>query len=141
MNLTDTSAVSGTLSRRPRRMLSDFVIAFFVFNLVVCALMPKQVDAKSHASADNDYGLSDTMRAPQHGVGAFALASVTRSADQGRFSQFFSGDVDASGRPLSAPTGILFLSLVFAALTALNLQLVRHLREAYAHPARGRRRG
>jgi hypothetical protein len=36
---------------------------------------------------------------------------------------------------------VLFLGLVFAALTALNLQLLRHLREAYAVPSRGNRRG
>jgi hypothetical protein len=146
MNLTDTSSLTRTLSRRPRRLLTDFTIAFFAFNIIACAFLPKSVDAKAHASADNDYGISSAVRVTTHstgqlGTGLLALVSAPKLAEQGHFSQVFSGSLDTSGRPLPAPTGLLFMSLVFAALTALNLQLVRHLREVYAMPKRGRRRG
>jgi hypothetical protein len=129
------------LSRSPRRLIADFAVAFILFNIVACAFMTRHVDAKSHASADNDYFLAETARADVQLVPVHGLIAHAAQVDRGHFTQLFSSNTDASGRSKPSPLGVLFLGFIFAALTALNLQLVRHLREAYAMPTRGNRRG
>jgi hypothetical protein len=126
------------LSRSPRRLVRDFAVAFFVFNIVACAFMPKQMDARAHAGADTDYQsaqttmkVSDSKLAPLHNV-----VVPVAVKDSNRFQQLFVVGADQLRQSRPAPLALFLLAFVFAALTALNMQLVRHLREAYARPSR-----
>jgi hypothetical protein len=127
------------LTRSPRRIVTDFAVAFFVFNIIACAFMPKQMDARAHSGADNDYASAQAARSDVKPGAVHGLVNTAATPDVGHFTQLFSMRSDQNGKSQPAPTGLLFLAFVFAALTALNLQLVRHLREAYAVPARGNR--
>ena len=103
-----------------KRWLADFVLALGLFWIVALSCAAPH----NHAHA---------VSLPRHAV-----------ADQGPASTSQVRMVDQSGAELrvwrdsGAHTRILvLLSLAFAALAALNLAFLRHLRRVYASPRRG----
>ena len=138
---TSTPQLSG--HRPVRRIATDFLSGMFLFNLAACALMPQSIDAFAATTqtaaytathSNNASGLISTGLTTPGGHSDRVLASGPH-----HFASILSGGHDKAGRPLPSAIGLILLSLVFAALTALNLQLVRHLREAYV-PARRKKR-
>ena len=124
-------------------MVTDFLSGMFLFNLAACALMPQSIDAFAATPQAAAYTASHTNSASGFiSTGLNTTGSPSdRAAASGphHFATILSGGHDKAGRPLPGAIGLVLLSLVFAALTALNLQLVRHLREAYV-PARRKNR-
>ena len=141
--LPRNSAPQSSAPRPVRRMVTDFLSGMFLFNLAACALMPQSIDAFAATPQAAAYTASHTNSASGFiSTGLNTTGSPSdRAAASGphHFATILSGGHDKAGRPLPGAIGLVLLSLVFAALTALNLQLVRHLREAYV-PARRKNR-
>jgi hypothetical protein len=128
--------------RPARRLVTDFLFGLFLFNLAACALMPRSIDAYAATLPGSPHAATSEQA---HGfVTTGFVASNSTVANAGatspqHFASLLAGGHDRAGRPLPGPIGLIVLSLVFATLTALNLQLIRHLREAYVAPSRKRR--
>jgi hypothetical protein len=142
-DLHPTSAARTVAPRTGRRIVTDFLAGLVLFNLAACILMPRSIDAYAATphdelgfatNHDSKVKLTQTAYGLPDGTGErVAIPSPHH------FASLLSGGHDRAGRPLPGPIGLFLLSLVFASLTAFNLQLVRHLREAYVPAARKRR--
>ncbi len=105
--------------------------------------MPQSIDAFAATPQGAPFDATDanataTLLTTGYGVPDGTGERLSATSPQ-HFATILSGGHDRAGRPLPGTTGLILLSLVFAALTAFNLQLVRHLREAYVPASRKNR--